>query len=282
VHDITGQRYFNGVQTGQGYAWYIGSRGYIYKASNPWFTCNGATSTFNIHNVIARSLVSTEMRRLTLNTPTSAVLIINQPSAKDATINQHGTISGNGQTTAGIMYTNDGVNPLYQVNGGSVTQYGANLTFAVPPASGTVTYVLGVSTADLKLMANYVVTNVNQLPNPLPSLCLTYIIGNAEFGSSNQLFSNGILFVDGNLTLDSGAYCCYQGLIYCTGTVTVNDSNIISGCVICSNLYVGKSGASESSQITYSKSFLSTVRQVVCQYREMKSTYRVFTGIQGF
>ncbi len=74
VHDISGQRFFNGAVTGNGYAWYIGSRGYIYKASSNTYTCNGATSTFNMKNVLARSMVSTEIRRINLNLPHCAVI----------------------------------------------------------------------------------------------------------------------------------------------------------------------------------------------------------------
>ncbi len=150
-------------------------------------------------------------------------------------------------------------------------------------ASCTPSYVLGVSTSDLQIMANYLVTNVNQLPNPLPNMCLVYICGNAEFTVSHNLFSSGILFVDGNLILDSGSNCDYEGLIYCTGTVTIYDSNVIAGCVVAwQGLTLSESGASQSSQIVYSKGILATVNQIVCQYREMKSTYRVFTGISNF
>ena len=287
VHDITGQRFFNGEQTGQGYAWYIASRGYVYKASSNVYTCNGATSTFNIKNVLARSKVSTEIRRITLTLPNSCAVITNYggtpagkknspPAAPVIIVNNKGNIAGG---SFGVGYSG-GANPPFQINGGTITPSAAQ---SVIVTSCTPSYVLGVSTADLKIMANYLVNNVNQLPNPLPDMCLVYICGDAVFNSANPLFSSGILFVDGNLTLASGAYCNYQGLIYCTGTVTIQDSNVVQGCIIAwLGLVLSETGATETCTIQYSSTILSRVRQLVCQYREMKSTYRVFTGISDF
>ena len=283
VHDITGQRFFNGVQTGQGYAWYVASRGYIYRASNPTTLWNGCTTTFNIQNVLARSKVSTEIRKITLNLPVKCAFITNScgtNGSKTIIVNQNGVIAGK---TFGVGFSGGSASPPFQVAAGA-TITPSTAQYAIPNISShTPTYVLGVSTADLKIMSDYLVTSVSQLPNPVPDMALIYICGNATFDSSHPLNCSGLLFVDGDLTLSAGAFCSYEGLIYCTGTVTIQDSNSVEGCVVgWKGLVLSRTSPTDRCTIKYSWPALSRVSQIVCRYREMKSTYRIFTGISDF
>jgi hypothetical protein len=116
-------------------------------------------------------------------------------------------------------------------------------------------------------------------------MSLVYIAGNATFDTSHRLNSSGILFVDGDLTLAAQAYGSYYGLIYCTGNVYIYDGSFVQGCVVAwKGLTIGQNGnaSSEMSLIVYSDSAINAAKVGVGRYREMKSTYRVFSGIPNF
>ena len=111
-------------------------------------------------------------------------------------------------------------------------------------------------------------------------MSLIYISGDAVFTVAHPLRSSGILFVQGNLTISVGSNSTYSGLIYVTGTATINDPAYISGCVVAyGGLTLSRSGATDVAEIQYDAGILDMVRQQICQYREMKSTYRVSTGL---
>ncbi len=278
VHDITGERLFTGEQNGQGYAWYLCSKGYIYRRKN-------ASVPFDTspNEVVARSKVSTEIRRLSLNTQVPCAFICNYGgtnSSRKVKVNPKGRIYGGTygcgrssgsapQMVAGSTMT--GTSSAYNPTSFMLSQH-------------TPQYVLGVSTSDLKIMADYLVTDVSQLPETLPDMTLIYVNGNATFSSSRPLRSSGVLFVAGNLTISAGSNSTFSGLIYATGSATIEDPCFISGCVVAFNgLTLSRSsGATDVAEIRYDSAILDMVRQQICQYREMKSTYRIFTGFSDY
>jgi hypothetical protein len=187
--------------------------------------------------------------------------------------------------TFGIGYSAP-TGALYNIQGGTVT--GTNSGYTTGIASCTPLYVLGVSTADLRVMADYLVSGTNpvsQLPKLIGSMSLVYISGTATFDASHPINSSGILFVDGDLYFQPQAYCTYYGLIYCTGKVYIYDGSFVQGCIVAwQGLKIGQdsNASSEMSMVVYSDSAINAAKAGVGRYREMKSTYRVFSGIPNF
>jgi hypothetical protein len=288
VHDISGQKLFSGEKDGMGYVWYISSKGYIFRKKD-------TTKAYNIspNQVVATSRVSTEIKKISLQSYSAAVVVNDCGSDytnRTIEVNKNGVVNGgNGSGIYGVGYFSgpaDKTNkvssskPPYNTNDNG--QVVGNPTSYIKISSApTVGYVLGVSTADLILMSDYVVTDTSQLPETLPDMSLIYIEGNATFNSSRPLRSSGVLFVNGNLTVSQGSNCLYSGLIYVTGTATINEPALISGCLIAyKGSNISRSGASDIVEIDYDSTVLNLVRQQVCQYREIKSAYRVFTGFK--
>lgn len=270
VHDITAERLHTGEKSGEGLVWYLASTGYVYRRRNP-------AVPFNVwpNEIIAKVKVSTEIRRISLRLPAECAYIVKdggRGGAKTVKIYNNGRIIGGNNIGCGRV---SGEEP-YLEGGATVTGNPAYLQGLDDP---TVYYVLGVSTAELRLLADYVVTSVNALPTPLPDMCLIYIDGNATFDSVKPLRSSGILFVHGNLTISANSNSLYSGLIYVTGTATIHDPCLISGSVIAyGGLTLSRPNATDVAEINYDKSILDLVRHQICQYRENKSAYSVFVG----
>ena len=214
------------------------------------------------------------------------------------TINANGVVTGGGSASdyafgyaiitptingSGVKTFPKSSNPPYALNGNAKITAGTTNPWVQVTSSPTVSYVLGVSTADLKLMSDYLVTSTGQLPADLPDMSLIYVDGNATFDSTRELRGSGILLVNGNLTVNAGANCYYSGLIYVTGNISISEPALISGCVIgCGTAAISRAGASDIVEIDYDKSCLDLVRLQVCQYREIKSAYQVFSGISDY
>ena len=277
VHDVTGERLNTGQKDGDGYVWYLPSRGYIYRKINPAVSFKTAPN-----QIVARSLVSTEIRRITLNLQLPVACIVNNGGS---TGNETVKIFSKGRVYGGTYGCgrSSGASPWLD-NGTMVTGTSAGWnpkSFMLDQHN--VQYVLGVSTTELRILADYYVPSVAQLPAALPDMSLIYINGNAVFNSSRPLVGSGILFVQGNLTISNGSNSFFSGLIYVTGTATIQDPCLISGCVVAyQGLTLSRSDSTDTAEIKYDQNILNMVRQQVCQYREMKSTYRVYTGIPNF
>jgi len=273
VHDITAQRLFSGENNGEGLAWYIESTGYVYRKLDPNVAYNVTPN-----QIVSKTKVSTEIRRLSLNLPAQCAVIVNNGGGS-AEADRKIKIQLNGRVVGGNnigIGRNSGYEP-YIYTGSTVT---GNPRWQVVSDTPSVSYVFGVSTSELKGLSDFLVTSVPQLPiNSLPDMAIIYVDGNAVFTSTCALRSSGILFVHGDLTIADNSNCLFSGLIYVTGTATIYDPALISGCLIAyTGLNLARSSSTDVAEIDYDASILNSVRQQLCQYRENKSVYHVFTG----
>jgi len=274
VHDITAERLHTGEQKGEGLVWYIESVGYVYRRKD-------SSKAFNVspNEVIGKARVSTEIRRISLRLPAECAYIVNNgggysASSRKVKIYKNGRIIGGSNIGCGRV---SGYQP-YLYSGSTVT---GNPPYQSGLENPTVSYVLGVSTSELKTMADYLVNSVSELPSQLPDMSLIYVNGNAVFTKTHPLRSSGILFVQGDLTIYEDSNSLYSGLIYVTGTATIYDPCLISGCLIAYNgLNLSRANSTDVAEIDYDSSILSSVRQQICQYRENKAAYQVFSGIK--
>ncbi|MDD5687166.1 MAG: hypothetical protein PHE88_04955 [Elusimicrobia bacterium] len=267
AQDITAERFNGTEQKGDGLAWSIVSTGYVYRRK--------AAIPFNIfpNEIVAKCKMSTEIIRMNLQIPACAFIVKDGGTAGHETVNlfPNGRINGGSSGTACGRFL--GQPPL--LSGGTVI--GSSL-YSVVLNDPTIKYVLGISTIELKSLADFTVGSVNSLPNPLPDMSLIYIDGDATFDLSRPLKASGVLVVNGNLTVSAGSSSLFSGLIYVSGTITINPPCDITGCVIAySGLTLNNLSTSDITEIDYDNNILTAVRQRICQYRENKSAHRTLS-----
>jgi len=275
VHDVSGERLFNGEQDGNGYIWSITSKGYIFRRLS-------ASAAFNVapNKIISSSKVSTEIRRITRQLDSTCAVIVNNGS--NVTFKTMAKVRG---SAGAIGYTTGSLTSAVVVAGSSATCVSGSL-FPVLSHSHNVQYVLGVSTNELRILADYVVNSVSDLPAAIPDMSLIYVNGDAVFGPSTNrtLSGSGLLFVYGNLTVNTMTLeNQFRGLIYCTGTATIQEGSLLRGTLVAyGGLTLSNDGAMQPAEIDYDSGMMTMVDAQICRYREMKSTYRLFTGLSGY
>ena len=301
VHDVTDQRVPppSGV-VGAGLAWYIESKGYVYRKRSP-------TAAFNVapNSIVGNASAATELRRLALVLPSNAALIVNDQS-KIPLSNNGRAIGGNVGT--GIGYFTGATNPT--VGGQTASNTSGDSYYTGNPnklsvGTATNTYVsdvgiFGMNRQSVKLLADYVVPSVAALPASYPTLSLVYIDGNAGFGASPRLVGSGILYVNGALTIQSTNNAFFNGLIFATGKITINGSADISGAVVSGACVAGAGvgqcnggngvvsiapfvhidGGSGAAQVAYDNNVLNSIRSSLANYRENKAAYYTFSALK--
>ncbi|MCB4791766.1 MAG: hypothetical protein LHV68_07750 [Elusimicrobia bacterium] len=260
VHDISNDRILSSTSTtslqGQGIVWFLASKGYIYLRRDASVPYNQPPN-----QIVAKARASTEIRRIQLNTQGCGALVNN---GSNVTINARGRVYGIFGTVTNLAPANYGDNTRF-------TGY----------TNPTVSYVFGVTEAELKAIADHVVSTVNDLPDPIPEMSLIYIDGNAAFSAARPLDASGILFVNGNLTIGNMSMSKFSGLIYVKGTASISDGCSISGSIIAyGGLTLSRAGPQDTADIQFDANIINSVAQQICNYREIKSSYRVFTGIR--
>ena len=117
--------------------------------------------------------------------------------------------------------------------------------------------VFGMSYAELRAMATLVVTNAANFPSPMPENGIVCVeCGTINVGPPKPLLGTAIVIVKGNLVMNNGNYCNFNGLLYVEGNMTLRAPSIIRGSVICTgNLTV--QGATEYATIQYDADVLN-------------------------
>ncbi len=278
VHDITLLRLQGSTDTlnGGGLAWYIESVGYVYRRRDPSVAYNVAPN-----EIVGRSRVATEIRRVALNRAeaNAAVVITSRGSG---TINTNCRVVG-GSTAYGVAYCGGSGgtwgNSSTPVRTSGTTAWNYSITSGAFNTSLDIQSLFGVTPYELKLMADYSVSTVAQLPSDYPSASLVFIDGPATFDDPRPLRGGGILFVNGNLTLSglSTNTHIFSGLIYVNGNCTITGPATISGTLwVTGSLTM--SGGSDVAEVLFDGDILTAVQQQVGQYRENKSAYHVFSA----
>jgi hypothetical protein len=256
VRDITDKR-FEGESAGRGLCWSLESLGYVYRRRD-------SAAPFNVapNEIVARSRMGTEIRRLTMRLPVDAAVIVNNRDG--VTLDFNGWITGG--SAVGLGY--------YSGAGGS---FGTNQLTGNPPhqliPDGPLTpvaatrLIFGAPPRDIRLMADISVPDVASLPTNYPDMALVYVEGDATFDGVRQLRGGGVLYVNGNVTIQSGSQTRFNGLIFCTGNFQMDGPGQIHGTLfVLGN--VRMAGMGDVAETLYDGQMNSTVRQQVGFYRE--------------
>ncbi|MGQ0645890.1 MAG: hypothetical protein ACT4O3_10440 [Elusimicrobiota bacterium] len=277
VHDITNTRYPD-FSNGDGLAWILHSRGYIFRRKDAALPYNQAPNT-----VLATAEKSTEIRRLALTLPFPAAAIVSNRNG--VSVGAFARIAGGPAAGLGyyegLTWTGSGTvtgNPDQMICYSTNTPVIPGMPAAYP--AETTKAVFGATQQELRLMADVNANGVGDLPAAYPSMALVYINGNAAFGASRKLQGGGILYVNGNLDAPAAAQMRFYGLIFCTGNVAIEPPGSLEGTLFAlGSVNLNAPGPLEA-EVLYSPSALETVTYTIGAYRELRSPQKKFLGVK--
>lgn len=255
VADISKER---GAST-TGTVWRIVSRGFVFRRKS-------AAVAFNEfpNQVLGVEVMETEVRRMTLTPPAYSALCVS--SGSGCTIAQRGRVFGG--LAAGVSYRSGTNAPTIT---GEV--FGNPPTAAIANYTDTTEAVFGVDRDQLRSLADDRITSSTEFPNPVPTHQILFAETDLTFDNSRPLKGTGIVYVEGNVTIQPGSNTFFNGLLYVTGNVTVNAPALLRGTVIARG-NVNFSGLADYAQLEYDDGVLNSLMLEVGQYRLSSSVRR--------
>jgi hypothetical protein len=253
--DLSLERGFSGA----GNVWMVKCIGYV-------FVKRSATAAWDQapNQVLATATAEGEMQRLAIQPPSQAAVCIRRGDS--ATINANGRVRG-GLTGAGILYPTSTGTPV-------IGPLADNRVAGSPALSATGSYddttraVFGVSRNEVRSMADLVISNPANFPDPIPPDSIVFVEGPATvtLSGGKGLNGTGIVYVEGNLTVSAGNTSNFNGLLYVTGNLTLNETTDVFGAAIVQgNLAV--QGTGDYATIWYDDDVMAALRRQIGQYR---------------
>ncbi len=244
-----------------GTIWRVSSEGIVYVRNSPT-----DAPDVSPNRVLTRRTMMVDLQRL--------ALVLPGPNAALASIRADNVnVIRPSRVQGGVT----GIGCVYPASTGTTR---GNGTISGNPAQNTTAsgftlqQIFGVTQGELLTMADIVVDDESQLPNPLPDMALIVIRGNATFNPTKKLNGSGILIVLGNLILNPNSNAYFSGVIWVGGTFNVSPPGIINGAVI-ANGNVQISGGNEVAEINYDSAILDQIRQQMGNYAFSRSPWIV-------
>jgi hypothetical protein len=242
-----------------GAEWKIESAGIVYVRNDPAKGPGGA------NYILAQRTMSVDIQRLAIQLPANAA--VSGINGSKIQVIKPSRLQGGAA----------GIGAAYPPSTGTA---GGNGTISGNPARSTTTLpftidgVFGVTQTELLAMADVVVDDESDLPDPLPDMALVVIRGNATFNPQKKLSGSGILVVLGNLILNPQSDAFYNGLIWVQGNFNMSPPGIINGAVV-ANGNVQVSGGSDVAEVNYDQAMLNQVRLQLGNYLFSRSPFIV-------
>jgi hypothetical protein len=247
-------------KTADGAEWKIESNGIVYVRNDP-SKGPGVGSNY----VLAKRTMSVDIQRLALQLPANAA--VSGIEGAKIQVAKPSKLQG-GSGGIGAAYPPSTGTPK---GNGSITGNPASSTTNLP---FTLEGIFGVTQTELLSMADIVVDDESDLPNPLPDMALIVVRGNATFNPTKKLSGSGILVVLGNLILNPNSDTYYSGLIWVQGDFHLSPPGIINGAVI-SNGNVHINGGSDVAEVNYDQAMLNQIRLQLGNYLFCRSPFVV-------
>lgn len=248
-------------KTQAGTIWQLESEGIVYVR-------NDATRAPAVapNYVLSRRTMRVDIQRLGLQLPTPNAAA-SAPRGLDVRVTRPSRIQGGAS----------GIGVSYRASSGSWN--GNGMITGSPAVSFTtgsfaIDQIFGVTVNELVAMADIVVDDESQLPNPLPDMALVVVRGNATFNSVRPLQGSGILVVLGNLTLNPQSNAFFSGVIWTGGNFIMSPPGILNGAVV-SNGALQLNGGSDVAEINYDAAILDQLRQQMGNYLFSRSPWMV-------
>ena len=250
-----------------GTVWQLESTGYV------WIQ-NDVNKKYNEqpNQIISTQTARTEIQKLSVNLPDGGAALF---SARCDAVNIGTRSKIQGGAGIGISCRN-GTNSV--TNSGTVTGQ-VNTIKTNSSANYDVQSVFAVTTQELLGLADVNVTRMQDLPPTLPSMSLIVIRANTNWTSTQPLKGSGILVIFGDLVVQANSNAEWNGVIYVTGNVAINEPSLVSGAIIAANAggagtwSVRVNSSSDVSEVDYDPSMITQINQQMGQYRYSRNAY---------
>ena len=246
-----------------GTVWQLDSEGIVYVRNDA-----AAAPDVAPNRVLSRRTMRVDIQRLGLNLPAAAA--VSATEADNVNVTQPSRIRG-GTTGIGVAH---GPNTGVPRGNGTVS---GNPRLQPISNSFALDQIFGVTLNELVAMADIVVDDESELPNPLPDMSLVVIRGNATFNATRPLQGSGILVVLGNLICNAQSNAFYGGVIWVQGNFQFSPPGIINGTVI-ANGNAHLLGGSDVAEINYDAAIIAQIRQQMGNYLFSRSPWVVGGG----
>ncbi len=270
VLDVTTQK----GRVGAGSVWQLESVGTIW-VQNDASLPNSAYKT-SPNTVLSQQTFRTEIQKMSVILPDGGAALFSANCDNVKIDNKTKIQGGSGfgvscRPGGGAGITNNGV-----ITGSPNIKPNSVAPYSIPA-------VFSVSQQELTGLADVNVAQTKDLPTTLPAMSLIVINGNATFGPATTvplirpLVGSGILVVFGNLTINSDPSNDWNGVIYVTGNLNINEPMAVSGAIIAANASSAASIAVNSgadiSEVDYSPAMISQINTQMALYRFSRSKY---------
>ena len=248
-----------------GSVWRLRSIGYVFRRNDQALPYNAPPN-----RVIAKEVVETEIRRLALQPPGQAALCVRTGSS--CRVLTHGRVLG-GALGAGIYRAFGSGPPTVSGTGSQVTGVPPNAEAAINTYADDFVSVFGVTLAELRSMADSVVTDANDFPSPVPKETLLVADVPVAFTTQRPLAGTGIVVVNGDVTINPASYSSFSGLLYVNGSLLLREPAELQGAIVVTGA-VTVQGASDYATITFDDGIVSRLRQSLGTYRQASAVTR--------
>ena len=243
----------------EGNTWRIRSVGYV-------FVRNDDLKSFDEspNRVLGTVVLETEVKRLRLAPPGQSAMCV--ADGNSCHINTNGRIRG-GSGGAGIFYPQNSGNPTT----GPSNQ---NRVTGTPRLAPSATYddspeaVFGLSKEELRSISDIYLTNPDDFPSPLPNYSIVYAepTSTLSFDASRPLRGTAIVYIDGSVTMTDGNNSLFNGLLYVDGNLTLRAPCELSGAIVCTG-NVTIQGSGDYATASYDEDILNAIRLEIGNYR---------------
>ena len=254
VLDISNQRGADSM----GSVWRLVSRGIIFKRVD-------LNQPYNVapNHVIANDVVETEIRRLSLSPPSQAAICARNGSLVDIAVK--GKVSGG--IAAGIAYPSSSGNPS-----GAVRVSGSPALAPLTEYNDSIFSVFAVDEDTFRSIADLRVSTNEGFPDTVPTASIVHAETDLIFDASRPLKGNGIVYVKGNVQILAGSNSFFNGVLYVDGALTIRAPALLSGTIIVTGALV-ISGQGDLAEVIYDDAVLNNLLISIGQYRFSTSIY---------
>lgn len=240
-----------------GASWRIRSIGYLFVNNDPNVDYDVAPN-----RLIATRVIEGEILRLIISPPGQSALSV--ADGNSAHINTNGRIVGNGGS--GIFFPSGSGTPTT----GPASQ---NRVTGTPALASSGSYddsyraVFGVTFDELRAIADYYVTDMNDFPNPVPSNSIVIAdMSSMTFDSAQPLLGTGLVVLRGNVSMISGNNSNFTGFLYVEGNLIQRAPSTISGAVVVTGNF-NLQGVGDYATLNFDEGALNALRLEIGQYR---------------
>ena len=244
---------------GNGAVWYIESEGIVYNRPSAHVALGTAPNT-----VAGRTRLATEVRRMTINPPAAAALCISDADHVDFGLRSRVNAEG-------------GTAIAYPQGSGTASTSGSEISGAlsgIPDYDGAVEKVFGMKWSELRSMADVSTSDAaTGLPDKVADYSMVVITGDVTFDSTRPLKGLGVVIVQGNCTIAASSNSFFNGLLYVEGDLTVRAPAILSGQIIVNGNCDVRGSTGDFVEIEFDAGIVTLLLTRMGQYRYSKSTF---------